>query len=75
MEKKMTTSVQTLCYGLHSEFAAYLTYSMSLQFEDKPDYRYLRKLFRDLFVRERFVWDYVFDWTLVKLVSTRCVGA
>lgn len=68
MEKKMSTSVQSLCYGLPSEFAAYMTYAMSLRFEDKPDYRYLRKLFRDLFVRERYVWDYIFDWTLVKMV-------
>ncbi|KAI8581377.1 hypothetical protein K450DRAFT_232770 [Umbelopsis ramanniana AG] len=70
MEKKMSTSVQSLCYGLPSEFAAYMTYSMSLRFEDKPDYRYLRKLFRDLFVRERYVWDYIFDWTLVKMDKT-----
>lgn len=27
-------------------------YVRSLRFDDKPDYSYLRKLFRDLFVRE-----------------------
>ncbi|KAH8554831.1 casein kinase I like hhp1 [Umbelopsis sp. PMI_123] len=70
MEKKMSTSAQSLCYGLPSEFAAYMTYTMSLRFEDKPDYRYLRKLFRDLFGRERYVWDYIFDWTLVKMEKT-----
>ena len=32
----------------------------------RQDYSYLRKLFRDLFVREGFVWDYVFDWTILK---------
>ncbi|KAF3354155.1 hypothetical protein VdG1_07620 [Verticillium dahliae VDG1] len=31
-----------------------------------PDYSYLRKLFRDLFVREGFQYDYVFDWTVYK---------
>ena len=33
---------------------------------DKPDYSYLRKIFRDLFVREGFQYDYVFDWTVYK---------
>ncbi|CAJ0752102.1 12861_t:CDS:2 [Entrophospora sp. SA101] len=39
---------------------------ISLRFDDKPDYSYLRKLFRDLFVREGFQYDYVFDWTIFK---------
>lgn len=30
----------------------------------QPDYSYLRKLFRDLFVREAFQYDYVFDWSV-----------
>jgi casein kinase I family protein HRR25 len=44
----------------------YLNYCRSLRFDDKPDYSYLRKLFRDLFIREGYVYDYVFDWTIVK---------
>lgn len=69
MEKKMTTPADALCRGLHQEFAIYLNYVRSLRFDDKPDYSYLRKLFRDLFVREGFQYDYVFDWTIRKLVS------
>eukprot|EP01006_Ploeotia_vitrea_P016995 TRINITY_DN47960_c0_g1_i1.p2 TRINITY_DN47960_c0_g1~~TRINITY_DN47960_c0_g1_i1.p2 ORF type:complete len:313 (-),score=20.31 TRINITY_DN47960_c0_g1_i1:1590-2528(-) len=63
-EKKMATSVETLCKNYPSEFAVYLNYVRSLRFEDRPDYRYLRKLFGDLFVREGYKMDYVFDWTL-----------
>ena len=33
-----------------------------MRFEDKPDYKYLKQLFRDLFVREGFAYDYVYDW-------------
>ncbi|KAI9292885.1 putative casein kinase I [Neoconidiobolus thromboides FSU 785] len=68
MEKKMTTPTDVLCAGYKREFAIYLNYTRSLRFDDKPDYTYLRKLFRDLFVREGFSYDYVFDWTLKKYV-------
>ncbi|PLW12453.1 hypothetical protein PCANC_20355 [Puccinia coronata f. sp. avenae] len=64
MEKKMTTPTEFLCRGFPKEFAIYLNYSRSLRFDDKPDYPYLRKLFRDLFVREGYGYDYVFDWSL-----------
>eukprot|EP01079_Euglenida_sp_SAG-EU17-18_P009057 gene9057-1625_t len=62
-EKKMSTPVEVLCKGFPAEFAVYLNYTRALRFEDKPDCQYLRKLFRDLFVREGYQMDYVFDWT------------
>ncbi|CEH15733.1 probable casein kinase-1 hhp1 [Ceraceosorus bombacis] len=64
MEKKMTTPTELLCRGFPSEMAIYLNCCRSLRFDDKPDYSYLRKLFRDLFVREGFQYDYIFDWSI-----------
>ncbi|PWI65483.1 hypothetical protein PCL_07084 [Purpureocillium lilacinum] len=66
MEKKMATSTEILCKGFPNEFAVYLNYTRSLRFDDRPDYAYLRKIFRDLFHREGFQYDYVFDWTVRK---------
>ncbi|RLV84009.1 Casein kinase I hhp1 [Meyerozyma sp. JA9] len=66
MEKKMTTPNDILTKGLPKEFLDYMNYIKTLRFEDKPDYPYLRKLFRDLFKRENYRYDYVFDWTLYK---------
>ena len=66
MEKKMTTPIDVLCKGFPQEFDIYMNYTRMLRFDDKPDYIYLRKLFRDLFVREMFHYDYVFDWTVLK---------
>lgn len=43
---------QVLCKGFPLEFVTYFQYCRSLRFDDKPDYSYLRKLFRDLFARE-----------------------
>ncbi|QSL64556.1 hypothetical protein MERGE_001857 [Pneumocystis wakefieldiae] len=71
MEKKMTTPTEVLTRGFPNEFAIYLNYTRSLRFDDKPDYSYLRKLFRDLFVREGFHYDYVFDWTIFKYNQTK----
>jgi len=65
-EKKMSTSVEELCRGYPAEFATYLNYCRSLRFEEKPDYPYLRHLFRNLFHRQRFTYDYVFDWNMLK---------
>ncbi|KAG7289860.1 hypothetical protein NEMBOFW57_006237 [Staphylotrichum longicolle] len=65
-DKKMTTPTDVLCSGVPDELAMYLEYSLSLRFDDKPDYEYLRRIFRDLFVREGFQRDYVFDWNVYK---------
>ncbi len=44
--------MQVLCKGFPLEFVTYFQYCRSLRFDDKPDYSYMRKLFRDLFARE-----------------------
>ncbi|CAA3016586.1 casein kinase 1 10 [Olea europaea subsp. europaea] len=65
-EKKMLTPIELLCKSYPLEFTSYFHYCRSLQFEDKPDYSYLKRLFRDLFIREGYQFDYVFDWTMLK---------
>jgi hypothetical protein len=50
-----------------AEFVTYIKYCRSLKFEDKPDYLALRKLFKDLLVKEGLQCDYVFDWTMKKI--------
>jgi hypothetical protein len=37
-----------------------------LKFEEKPDIGYLRKLFKDLFYRMGYEYDFVFDWMVKK---------
>ncbi|KAF8394258.1 hypothetical protein HHK36_020465 [Tetracentron sinense] len=65
-EKKMLTPIEVLCKSYPSEFISYSHYCRSLRFDDKPDYSYLKRLFRDLFIREGYQFDYVFDWTILK---------
>ncbi|KAK2190249.1 hypothetical protein NP493_85g04011 [Ridgeia piscesae] len=70
-EKKMSTPIEELCKGFPSEFATYLNFCRSLRFDDKPDYSYLRQLFRNLFHRQGFTYDYVFDWNMLKFGGSR----
>jgi len=50
--------------------ATYLRYVRRLDFFEKPDYDYLRKLFTDLFDRNGYVFDYEYDWVGKPLVSS-----
>ncbi|XP_022452307.1 casein kinase I isoform X3 [Neophocaena asiaeorientalis asiaeorientalis] len=70
-EKKMSTPIEVLCKGYPSEFSTYLNFCRSLRFDDKPDYSYLRQLFRNLFHRQGFSYDYVFDWNMLKFGAAR----
>jgi len=64
MEKKNHTSVEILCRGYPVEFSTYLDYCRKLRFEDRPDYEYLRGLFKNLLKRE--IGEGVeFDWVLI----------
>lgn len=65
-DKKVSTSIEALCRDQPTEFASYFHYCRSLRFDDKPDYAYLKRLFRDLFIRQGFQFDYMFDWTVLK---------
>ncbi|EPY20747.1 casein kinase I-like 6 [Strigomonas culicis] len=47
-EKKISTPLEDLCEGLPPEFLRYCQYCRNLHFQDKPDYDYLRGLFRSL---------------------------
>ncbi|XP_054283772.1 casein kinase I-like isoform X3 [Macrosteles quadrilineatus] len=73
-EKKMSTPIEELCKGYPAEFPTYLNYCRTLRFEERPDYSYLRQLFRTLFHRQGFTYDYVFDWNMLKFGGTRHSG-
>ncbi|KAG6535787.1 hypothetical protein ZIOFF_000816 [Zingiber officinale] len=65
-EKKLSTPIEVLCKSHPVEFASYFHYCHSLTFEQRPDYGFLKRLFRDLFTREGYEFDYIFDWTIMK---------
>lgn len=50
---------------------AFKRYFELIRSDDVLDYRGLRRVFRDLFCRMYFEYDYVFDWTILKFLETQ----
>ena len=60
---KLAMSPEEICADLPREFATFLGYAQSLPYGARPDYAYLRRLFRRLFQRRGFRYDNVYEWT------------
>ena len=48
MEKKLSTTIQSLCKDVPEVFQTFLTYVRQLKFDEKPDYHYIRWIFQEL---------------------------
>ena len=62
-DTKINTPIDVLCDKFPSEIGTYLRYCRTLDFFQLPDYEYLRHLFWDVFEREQYKDDGVYDWT------------
>jgi len=60
----VSTSINDLCTGLPKEFKLYLSYCRGLNFEEEPDYSYLRSIFQKLLKNMSFKCDNTFDWNI-----------
>lgn len=54
---KQQTYLDQLYEGYPTEFRDYFVHCSSLRFEDRPDYDYLKRMFRELYRRQGFEWD------------------
>ena len=69
-EKKMSTPIETLCKDFPEEFTTYINYCRGLRFDEPPEYNFLRTLFRKRFRSLNHMYDYMFDWTLLRQKTT-----
>lgn len=60
--KKRTTTVNELCYGFPIQFAQYLDYVRTLEFDDEPNYSYLINLMDKAFISIDKQEDDHYDW-------------
>lgn len=62
-QTKINTSVDSLCSDLPVEFKKYIEYCRSLEFQTKPDYKYLRRIFQKLALKNGYKYDDIYDWS------------
>ena len=61
-EKKKETSAEELCKGFPKEFCEFVKYTRQLEFEEEPNYDYLRNLLKKVMKDNNLEMDYVYDW-------------
>ena len=63
LEKKRETSSEDLCKDFPHEFYEYVDYTRNLEYEQNPDYDFLRQKFLDVMKGINEEMDYIYDWT------------
>ena len=66
MDSKIYFKPEKLCKGLSSEFATLLNYANDLEFEEKPDYKSIKIMFRTSIEELGEDMNWIFDWDLLK---------
>ncbi|KAI0056881.1 kinase-like protein [Artomyces pyxidatus] len=66
---KKTTFLAQLRTKIPNEFSVYINYTWSLRYDEDPDYEYLRNLFQDLFIREGYKPEPIYDWEVEEAVN------
>jgi len=73
---KRNCKIERLCMNMPPQFKQYMTYCRDLKFDEKPDYKYIKSLFENLFKDLKYEDDGNFDWVLHKqrLIERRKVA-
>ena len=66
MEYKEEYNPDKLCDGLPEEFPTLLKYARKLDFDEKPDYKNMKIMFKQLITGNGGIMDWIFDWDLNK---------
>ena len=62
MEYKEEYTPEKLCEGLPEEFPTLLKYARKLDFDEKPDYKNIKIMFKQLIISNNQIVDWKFDW-------------
>ena len=62
MEKKISTSVESLCKGFPMEIQRFIEYTRELKFDEMPKYVYMKEILMGMAKKEKIEFDYKFDW-------------
>ena len=65
MESKSQITPEKLCEGLSGEFVSLLKYARELEFEEKPDYKNIKLMFKNSIAKNGGTMDWEFDWNKI----------
>ena len=68
---KNSNTPENICKGLPEEFIEYLKYTRNLEFEQDPDYNYLRNLFITVLIKNQQNNDLLFSWNIKKRLTNK----
>jgi serine/threonine protein kinase len=66
MEGKLQISPEKLCEGLSGEFVSLLKYARELEFEEKPDYKRFKLMFKNRITMNGGSLNWEYDWDKIK---------
>lgn len=68
MDEKIASTPEILCKNLPVQLQELVRYCRGLNFEEEPNYEYVRKLLREIAESSKFEFDNIFDWMIIKPV-------
>ena len=71
MESKIYYNPSILCEGISSEFESLLKYARDLEFEERPDYKNIKLMFKTSINEIGEEVDWIFDWNLPKDINKK----
>ena len=66
MESKLQISPEKLCEGLSGEFVSLLKCARELEFEEKPDYKRFKLMFKNRITMNGGILNWEYDWDKIK---------
>lgn len=63
-EKKLNTTLETLCENLPDDIQTWINYAKGLKFEERPDYGLLKNLIKKMADENEIKFDNEFDWII-----------
>lgn len=60
--RKLNITAEELFRNLPKEYSLMYAHVRSLNFDEMPDYNYLRAQIRSIFVKHHYQYDYIYDW-------------
>ena len=71
MESKIAYSPEQLCKDLPDEFVNLLKYSRNLEFEENPDYKSIKLMFKNHIIKNGDIMNFEYDWDKAKIEDSK----